>query len=45
MQGELRTPLHWLTGREKEGILMPNDINDKSGEPFITVLQSKDPGT
>jgi hypothetical protein len=35
--------VHWLTEREKGGVLQPSDRDAKTGENIFDVLQSKYP--
>ncbi len=43
LQGKLRSAVRWLTDREKGGVLLPDDVDEKTGESVIDVLQSKHP--
>eukprot|EP00957_Ditylum_brightwellii_P067559 5128985-Ditylum_brightwellii.AAC.1 len=42
-QGKLRQAVRWLTGREKGGLLAPDERCTKSGELVSDVLRSKHP--
>eukprot|EP00957_Ditylum_brightwellii_P043798 3321436-Ditylum_brightwellii.AAC.1 len=35
--------VHWITGRDKGGLLQPTDVNSKTGKPVSEVLLSKHP--
>ncbi len=43
LQGKLRSAVRWLTGRKKGGVLLPDDVDEKTGESVIDVLRSKHP--
>ncbi len=43
LQGKLRTAVRWLTEREKGGVLLPGDTDEKTGENIFDVLKSKHP--
>eukprot|EP00978_Attheya_sp_CCMP212_P019497 scaffold54738_cov30-Attheya_sp.AAC.1 len=43
LQGKLRQAIRFITEREKAGIMLPTDIDEKSGLPVIDVLHSKHP--
>jgi hypothetical protein len=43
LQGKLRAAVRWLTEREKGGVLLPGDTDEKTGETIFDVLKSKHP--
>ena len=43
LKGEIRRAVRYLTDRESGGVLFPQDIDDKTGQPVSTVLQGKHP--
>jgi hypothetical protein len=43
LRGDVRGAVRYLTEREKEGILLPTNINEKTGDSVKTVLRSKHP--
>eukprot|EP00978_Attheya_sp_CCMP212_P042445 scaffold258630_cov55-Attheya_sp.AAC.1 len=43
VQGKLRQAVRFITEREKAGIMLPTDIDEKSGLPVIDALRSKHP--
>jgi hypothetical protein len=43
LRGGLRSGVRYLTNREKGGILMPGDIDEKTGDSVANVLKSKHP--
>eukprot|EP00978_Attheya_sp_CCMP212_P030173 scaffold109998_cov63-Attheya_sp.AAC.2 len=43
LQGKLRQAVRFVTEREKAGIMIPTDIDEKSGLPVIDALRSKHP--
>ena len=42
--GDVRGAVRYLTEREKGGILLPGDIDEKLGKEVSKVLKSKHPG-
>jgi hypothetical protein len=43
LQGKPRSTVRWITEREKGGVLLPDDMDAKSGELVIDVLKEKHP--
>jgi hypothetical protein len=43
LRGDVRGAVRYLTEREKGGILLPDDIDEKSGNTISEVLESKHP--
>jgi hypothetical protein len=43
LQGKLRSAVRYLTEREKGGIMLPDEIDEKTGDTVLEVLQSKHP--
>eukprot|EP00978_Attheya_sp_CCMP212_P005533 scaffold12431_cov57-Attheya_sp.AAC.8 len=43
LQGKLHQAVRFITERDQAGIMLPNDIDDKSGLPVIDTLCSKHP--
>jgi hypothetical protein len=41
LQDKLRSAVRWLTEREKGGVLLPGNVDEKSRERVIDILQSK----
>jgi hypothetical protein len=42
-QGKLRNAVRYLTEREKGGVMLPNEIDSKTDDTVLEVLQSKHP--
>jgi hypothetical protein len=43
LRGDVRGAVRVLTKRDKEGVLIPGNMDEKTGDPVATVLQSKHP--
>ena len=43
LQGKLQAAVRWITEREKGGILLPDEKDEKTGDTVLDVLQSKHP--
>jgi hypothetical protein len=43
LRGDVRGTVRYLTDREKGGILLPDDVNKKSGDTVMEALESKHP--
>jgi hypothetical protein len=43
LQGKLCAAVRYLTEREKGGVLLPEDRDDKTGDSVLDVLQTKHP--
>jgi citrate synthase len=43
LQGKLWSAVMWLTDGEKGGVLLQDDLDEKTGEHIIDVLKSKHP--
>jgi hypothetical protein len=43
LRGDVRGAVRYLTDREKGGILLPGDVNEKSGDSVAEALKSKHP--
>eukprot|EP00957_Ditylum_brightwellii_P091893 6996885-Ditylum_brightwellii.AAC.1 len=43
LQGKLQQAVHWITGRDKGGLLQPTDVGSKTGKSVSKVLLSKHP--
>jgi hypothetical protein len=43
LRGEVRSAVRYLTDREKGGVMLPKDIDEKTGDTVIEVLRSKHP--
>ena len=43
LRGDLRGAVHYITEREKGGVLMPDDVDETTGDTVFSVLKSKHP--
>jgi hypothetical protein len=41
LRGEVRSAVRYLTGRQKGDVMLPEDIDEKTGDTVIEVLRSK----